>query len=66
MVSNMNCISCPEENALPYDATNAASIFEYSKGLLGKTLREFAGEGYIHKKGKGGNWSNGREPLFFT
>lgn len=54
MVSNMNCISCPEENALPYDATNAASIFEYSKGLLGKTLREFAGEGYIHKKGKGG------------
>ena len=42
MVSNMNSNSCPGKNALPYDAANATSIFEYSKGLLGKTLREFA------------------------
>ncbi len=54
MVSNMNCNSCPGKNALPYDAANATSIFEYSKGLLGKTLREFADKGYTHKKGKGG------------
>ena len=41
-------------NALPYDKTSAKSIFEYSKALLGKTLREFAWEGYEIKKGKGG------------
>lgn len=39
---------------LPYDKCSAISIFEYSKGLLGKTLREFAYEGYSPKKGKGG------------
>lgn len=39
---------------LPYDKCSAVSIFEYSKGLLGKTLREFAYEGYSPKKGKGG------------
>ena len=38
---------------LPYDKTNASSIFKYSKGLLEKTLREFVWEGYEHKKGKG-------------
>ncbi len=32
---------------------NASSIFEYSKGLLGKTLRDFVWEGYQPKKGKG-------------
>ena len=39
---------------LPYDKCSAIRIFEYSKGLLGKTLREFAYEGYSPKKGKGG------------
>lgn len=39
---------------LPYDIKNAKSIFEYSKGLLGKTLRDYVWEGYEPKKGKGG------------
>ena len=39
---------------LPYDKTMASSIFEYSKGILEKTLREFVWEGYQSKKGKGG------------
>lgn len=39
---------------LPYDKYSATSIYEYSKGLLGKSLREFAYEGYAPKKGKGG------------
>lgn len=38
---------------LPYDKTNAKSIFEYSKGLLEKTLRDFVWDGYIPKSGKG-------------
>lgn len=40
-------------NQLPYDNTNPISIFEYSKGLIGKTLRDFLQKGYIPKKGKG-------------
>lgn len=40
-------------NGLPYDKSDAVSIFEYSKGLLGKTLREFVWEEYTVKKGKG-------------
>lgn len=39
---------------LPYDKTSAKSIFEYSKGLLTKTLRDFVWKGYEIKKGKGG------------
>ena len=39
---------------LPYDKTSATSIFEYSKGLLGQTLRNFVWENYESKKGKGG------------
>jgi DNA mismatch repair protein MutH len=39
---------------LPYDIKSATSIFEYSKDLLGKTLRDFVWEGYEAKKGKGG------------
>ena len=39
---------------LPYDKYSATSIYEYSKGLLGKSLREFTYEGYAPKKGKGG------------
>lgn len=38
---------------LPYDITNPISIFEYSKGLLGKSLREYVWEDYELKKGKG-------------
>lgn len=39
---------------LPYDKTSAVSIFEYSKGLLGKKLRDFIHEKYLPQKGKGG------------
>ena len=38
---------------LPYDKYSAASIYEYSKGLIGKRLRDFAYDGYAPKKGKG-------------
>ena len=41
-------------NNLSYDKTSAISIFEYSKGLLGRSLREFIKENYSPKKGKGG------------
>lgn len=41
-------------STLPYDKTSPESIFEYSKGLLGQTLRDFALENYVPKKGKGG------------
>lgn len=39
---------------LPYDKTSAISIYEYSKGLLGKSLREFVYDGYSQREGKGG------------
>lgn len=38
---------------LPYDITSPASIFNYSKGLLGWTLRKFAWPCYKPKDGKG-------------
>ena len=41
------------KNSLPYDISRATSIFEYSKGLLGKTLRDFVQGSYEPKKGKG-------------
>ena len=41
-------------STLPYNIKSATSIYEYSKGLLGKTLRYFVWEGYETKKGKGG------------
>ena len=41
------------KETLPYDITSAESIFEYSKALLGKTLRDFVWEDYVPKKGKG-------------
>ena len=37
----------------PYDIVNPISIFEYSKGLLGKTLRHFVNDGYVTRAGKG-------------
>lgn len=40
-------------DVLPYDKKDAKSIFEYSKGLLEKTLRDFVWEGYTPPKGKG-------------
>lgn len=50
---NRNKIDNNPINVLPYDKTNALSIFEYSKELLGKTLREFIHSEYVPKKGKG-------------
>lgn len=41
------------DSTLPYDIKSATSIFEYSKGLLGNTLRDFVWENYEPKKGKG-------------
>ncbi len=43
----------PTPSELPYDKTSAISIFDYSKGLLEKSLREFVWEGYVPKQGKG-------------
>ena len=43
-----------EGMTLPYDIKSANSIFEYSKGLLGKSLRDFVWDNYEPKKGKGG------------
>ena len=37
-----------------YNPTDITSIFEYSKGLLGHTLRDFAVSDYEARKGKGG------------
>lgn len=37
-----------------YNSEDVASIFEYSKGLLGHTLRDFAPDNYEARKGKGG------------
>ncbi|MBR1687401.1 MAG: hypothetical protein IJ710_02590 [Prevotella sp.] len=42
-----------QKKDLPYDITSATNIFDYSKKLLGKTLRDFVWEGYQPKKGKG-------------
>ncbi len=41
------------KSQLPYDITSPSSIFNYSKGLLGKTLRDFVWLDYKPKKGKG-------------
>jgi len=38
---------------LPYNIKDTTSIFEYSKGLLGKSLRDFVWDNYEPKKGKG-------------
>ena len=39
---------------IPYNKTDANSIFEYSKQLLDNTLRGFIVDDYVPKKGKGG------------
>ncbi len=41
-------------DSLPYDIADAFSIFEYSKGLLRRTLSDFVDEKYTPKRGKGG------------
>lgn len=46
-------IGHPNSDNLPYDKSNAISIFEYSKGLLGRTLKDFANHDYKPKSGKG-------------
>ena len=38
----------------PYNPEDITSIFEYSKGLLGHTLRDFIASDYKTRKGKGG------------
>jgi len=43
-------IVIPEK--LPYDKANASSIFDYSKGLLDKTLRELYGKDTSPKKAR--------------
>lgn len=48
-----------------YDKSNACNIFDYSKDLLGKTLREFATKDYELIKGKG-NLGQMVENLFFN
>ena len=48
---NMAKIQTP--TVLPYNSKSPTSIYEYSKGLLGNTLRDFVWEGYEPKKGKG-------------
>lgn len=47
-------VNAHTKTTLPYNIEDAVSIFEYSKGLLGKSLRNFVDEGYKPKKGKGG------------
>ena len=42
-----------EKTKLPYDISSPTAIFEYSKGLLGNTLRKFIWDGYETKSGKG-------------
>ena len=48
----MNIKTIADKNQ--YDKSNACNIFDYSKDLLGKTLREFAPKDYELLKGKGG------------
>lgn len=42
-----------ETQNLPYDKNSALSIFEYSKGILGKSLRDFLTDDYELREGKG-------------
>jgi len=42
------------EKELGYNPASAESIWQYSAGILGHTLREFVSEDYVQKSGKGG------------
>ena len=50
---------------LPYDKTSAESIWQYSAGLLGHTLREFAPADYIEQNGGKGSLGQMVEELYF-
>jgi len=50
---NLFTNNIPQRGNLPYDITDATKIYEYSKGLIGKTLRDFIKNDYTPKKGKG-------------
>lgn len=50
---------------LPYDKTSAESIWQYSAGLLGHTLREFAPADYVGRGGDKGNLGKMVEELYF-
>lgn len=52
-------------NKLPYDKTSAESIWQYSAGLLGRTLREFAPESYLEQNGGKGSLGKMVEELYF-
>ena len=39
---------------MSYNPEDVASIFEYSKGILGHSLRDFMPVDYVPRKGKGG------------
>lgn len=42
------------EQQLGYNPASAESIWQYSAGILGHTLRELVADGYDSKVGKGG------------
>lgn len=42
------------DDQLGYNPASAESIWQYSAGILGHTLREFVADGYDSKAGKGG------------
>lgn len=50
---------------LPYNKTSAESIWQYSAGLLGHTLREFAPADYIEQNGGKGSLGQMVEELYF-
>ena len=50
---------------LPYDKTSAKSIWQYSAGLLGHTLREFAPADYFGRGSDKGNLGKMVEELYF-
>ena len=53
------------KDKLPYDQTSPESIWRYSAGLLGHTLREFASAEYIEKDTGKGTLGNMVEELYF-
>ena len=50
---------------IPYNPKSAESIWQYSAGLLGHTLREFAPVDYIKKGGGKGSLGQMVEELYF-
>jgi len=52
-MKNVNSRDLAQNINRPYDITKASSIFEYSKKLLDKCLRDFIYDNYSEKSGKG-------------